>query len=342
MGSKGIWVRVTEWWSFILTPICFSYYLGLSFNLDFSFKLIYNFIIVMLIAVPSALLGYFINDYTDQNDDLKVGKNNFVSKMTRKQICIIFSVICILLLCGYLLVFCKVQHQKGLYLIPFVFNLILFSVYSFYPIRLKRNWFAAIVIDALYSGTIFYLFAFWLSYGSGVKLFDSLLILFFWGFLRGIRNYLIHTANDHENDTLLGIVSVSTKFGKLPIVKIANGLYAVETILLFCLFILNEKVLSLSSVVLLIYIFYGFFQIVKHPSKIQLRFNDLYELWLPWLLLIEMVYHDIRFVSLMAIHIILFSSQIPKMYFHVKESIFDMLGIKPIDFKKFLSGKKRN
>lgn len=317
------YIRIKDWWSHILPPVLLFFYAGISNSSVGNNKIIQLTIALIFISILTAIIGYYINDLFDINDDLLAGKSNFIATQSAIIKLLIPILIIAMFFMFYLYInrFCNLFEQQ-IFFSFFSLNVLLFMVYSIPPLRLKSNPIASLIIDALYSGTIFYIMAFLLVQK---KINDNYLILIFsFGFLRGIRNYLSHLVIDFDNDLKVQHQSLATKFGQLKTQIIANTIYPFE-LLFMALFIYFTipKLIVPSLILLVIFFIKWLFSITKNKANYLAELNDLYEIWLPLLLLLNVVYLNHSLYILLIIHTILFPNYLDKIYFY---TIFKITG----------------
>ncbi len=318
-------VRVIDWWSHILPPILLFYYAGIIGISESNNKIIQLTIALIFISILTAIIGYYINDLFDIKDDLLAGKFNFVAAQSNnfKLLFPLLIITIIILFFLYLNHYCSINEQH-IFFCFFSLNIILFLMYSIPPLRLKSNLVASLIIDAMYSGTIFYIMAFLLSQKTTNTNYHILSIIFSFGFLRGIRNYLSHIVNDFENDLKVKHQSLATKFGQPKIQFAANLIYPFELILMVLFIYHTNPKLTIPVIILLIlFLIKWIFSMLKNNTKNLPELNDLYEIWIPILLLVNIVYLNHSLYILFIIHTILFPNYLNKIYFY---TIFKIIG----------------
>ena len=319
------YIRIKDWWSHILPPVLLFFYAGISNYSIGNNNIIQLTIALIFISILTAIIGYYLNDLFDIKDDLLAHKFNFVAAQTTtfKLLFPILIIAIIFLFYLYLNRFCNLFEQQ-IFFSFFSLNVLLFMVYSIPPLRLKSNPIASLIIDALYSGTIFYIMAFILVQKATNDNYLILLLIFSFGFLRGVRNYLSHIVIDFDNDLKAKHQSLATKFGKLKIQIIANTMYPFELlfIALFVYFTIPKLIIP-ALILLVIFFIKWLFSITQNKANYLSSLNDLYEIWLPLLLLLNVVYLNHSLYILLIIHTILFPNYLDKIYFY---TIFKIIG----------------
>lgn len=319
------YLRIQEWWSHVLPPILLFYYLGLNDRNNQKTLVLALFFTIILLSILTAITGYFINDWFDINDDFKAGKSNFIASLSNKKRYLLFSILICMLILLYWVMFqlYSIQYLKIISFFLFL-NLFLFLIYSIPPIRLKSKPFIALILDALYSGTLFYIMAYLLTSELRIKNVFIIILIYFFGVSKGIRNYLSHLSFDKENDIKVGQQTLATKYGKSRTQHIANLIFPIEIFFISVLFFFT---LPMSFIYFLIFPFlflFYWFLLFKKAKKVYIpNLNDLYEIWLPLFLLIYLIYQDHQLYGLLIIHTFLFPNYLDRIYFH---TIFQLVG----------------
>ncbi|MEZ5009090.1 MAG: hypothetical protein R2753_13145 [Chitinophagales bacterium] len=190
-------LRTNDWWNNIIPPILGFFALG-QLSLAPDFRILYMFGNVFLLMIFTAIFGFFIGEWSDIKDDTKAGKKNLlVGKSSSFKFG--FTILSVIGICFFS--FQLRLSNFDLYLLV-IAQMLCFILYSIPPFRLKKNKLASLVLDSLYSGTLMYVFVFAIGRQDAT---GSLVVLFIWGFLRGQRNYILHTLNDAKNDQQIGI-----------------------------------------------------------------------------------------------------------------------------------------
>lgn len=328
--------RLEQWWIHILPPIFLFYFAGTIQLAVYDKKhALYHCLMIAGLSIITGFWGYFINDFFDINEDKKANKKNHIADFPKWQKIITIPVLTVLIYIIYYLLSSEISNQEALlYLCTFLLNVLFFILYSIPPIRLKQSIFLAPVADALYSGTFFYILAY--AIGSSVKLISinslllSFIILFAYGFSKGLRNYLLHLTDDFQYDIISGLNTLSTRYGIKKINNIANTIFPIEvTLLLF--FILMQKNISYVAIcICVIFIIIWFIFVQNDLSKKYVILNDLHEVWLPLCFLVQLIikYPSLYFFGI--IYVILFPYHLYKIYclidFIYYKTIFKLVG----------------
>lgn len=342
-------IRVKDWWSYILPPIIGFYFLGnlLSDVVIISNVFIINLIQILLLSIPVAAFGFFVNEWTDIVDDKNAGKTNYAADLSPASRWLIF-----LLICSILFLEVKYLDLNPIIWIGVLFQLLLFIIYSVFPFRAKRNAIVAIFLDSLYSGPVFFIIAALLS---GVYELSFFLAFFFSGWLKGIRNIIFHFIADKQFDAKIGQKTIAHLLDVRHLYQYQMILWWIEMIILLGL------VYCASGTTF--YIFLGGFilLLLKRLSftirKLDIEqrialwlpeLNIMYEFWLPVSALAGLMAFIAtkEFVITFVIFFIVFPNsfrqilqQLKAVYFLISDIYF--IRIKPyFDIGKFFRGEK--
>jgi hypothetical protein len=220
-------IRLHDWWHFILPPIYAFYFAGLQIaGFDGSWKdLLTGFLALTAIAVPMAAFGFFLNDWTDISEDAAAGKSNFAAPL--------HPILRVLLMAAITVVLVGVAifyPFSSLIRILLVFQAIALILYSSPPFRLKNNPVAAVLLDATYSGTIFFIIALLLSIGS-VE-WHIFLVVYLFGMVKGLRNIIYHLQRDKSFDATVGKRTMAHVSSERGVQKMQEVLWLIESGLL--------------------------------------------------------------------------------------------------------------
>lgn len=200
MKSFLSFFRINDWWSHIIPPIVSFCLLGIYVgNISFD-KAIINFILFYLLSIFTAAFGFFIGEWSDINDDEKANKKNTLVNITSTyKTTILITLLLFILLILY-------QLKLNTFLMGLVFmQYLCFCFYSLPPFRLKKNRFLALILDATYSGTLFYFIGFGVFNSSAHLSF----LFIIWSFLKGLRNIISHLMMDKEHDTIIKVKTIA-------------------------------------------------------------------------------------------------------------------------------------
>lgn len=274
-------VRVNEWWHHILPPIIGFYFLGTTYTSSADILAICAGLGKLLfISIPVAAFGYYLNEWTDIEDDRAGGKRNFAGPLSVKNRWLLFSSIMTGILAG--LIFLPLSLEIRLLI---VLQVTLLSLYSCQPFRLKRVPWAAVMLDALYSGTIFFVLAFLLS---GSASFQTILLIIMTGLLKGVRSIIHHLMLDADKDAASGQRTVAHLISKRRLFIGQEVIWFGEVVLILWLsHIVSIPVfwIMFGAVILLLVKrrYYTHFGGEKGNDKtVWLKeLNVLYEVWIP-------------------------------------------------------------
>lgn len=293
------------------------------------FQLIFKYYILFLILTISiAAYGFFINEWCDISADVAAAKsNNLVNTSLSTRIFILF-----LILTAIITSICFLNFTKIHFLIAGG-QLCLLTIYSLKPFRVKNYKVAAVITDALYSGTLFYILAFdyslKLHQPSAKEATIALSVcLFMWGGVRGIRNIFIHLIKDAPFDSKINLDTFGNTISFDKQKKILLFIILpVEFILLFAVLIQLPHPAYTLPVYFIFHLkkYYTFLSGKYSDNEFiskQLEWNYFYEIWLPVLFIILLATkQDVSYVYLLLIHLILFPHILYRVYLSLKRII---------------------
>lgn len=258
--SKKIYSRLR---SFILFHcVLFINYILLICYLEYS-----NIDLEVLFSLISSYLltgiaAFLLNDFYDQEIDLKAGKSNLTATINPY---LIGFLICI----GFAISFLLIQRisTNASYLL--IAQSLALLAYSHPFLRLKTKPIFGIVLDSIYAYLIPILLLFVVY---EVDLFQTKYIAFLlFNFSIGLRDIILHQKADKENDLKSGINSFAIHF-KFKINKVINGAEIVASLSL-CIFLINSfwkaETNLYNLVLLLAYIVVLVLQIVKIKKAVD-------------------------------------------------------------------------
>lgn len=274
-------VRVRDWWHFILPPIIGFYFFGvvLSASMPGLPGIINGMLYLMFLAIPVAAYGFFINEWTDIADDIRAGKQNYVVPLSVPQRAGILFAILVLIIAAQILL----PLQSITRWLVFI-QLCLLSIYSCKPFRLKRLPWAALTLDALYSGTVFFVLAVLMH---GHLIYPEVIVLtLVAGLLKGARNIIYHFLQDEINDEASGQVTLAHLMKKEKLIAWQEVMWYAEAMLLLLLGFLASPLIfwlifSAIMVALIKRRYYTRFNKGYDKDGWLGQMNTLYEVWLP-------------------------------------------------------------
>ena len=322
-------LRLNDWWNFVVPP-CLSFIYLMIYLKSISFNDSIAYIVLLLISILGiAGYGYFLNDVCDIEFDRLAGKKNIASKLS------VFSrslIIILLLIIAFAPWIYLPANKVNLSL--FVIQLLLLTVYSAKPIKLKRFIYLGAVTDALYNGTIFYLIlitVFNVITNINIQYYKLFLInVFLWGFFKGIRNILLHQLNDRKNDKRSGLSSLALHLKPVKVVYLIDiVILPIEFLLFTSLIILISLSIKYYFVWFIVFIIFtlikfSIWKLIVLPYRQRLfKFlyfmNDFYEEWMPAITLAYLSLLNIYFVILLITHLALFPRGIIKFSKDIKQ-----------------------
>jgi 4-hydroxybenzoate polyprenyltransferase len=262
---------------------CFIAIYSASIELDECYLKI---LLIYLLSIATASFGFFLGEWTDINDDLNAKKENTVIQLeiTKRYLLLIFLAVFISIIIYFL--------NLNLVLLSIVIlQFVCFILYSVPPFRLKENKIFAVILDSIYSGSLYYFLAF-----SIININNYLAyLLIVWALAKGIRNIIVHLIKDKENDRIANIKTIGNTVDLQKIKRFNNLILLIET----CFFVLGLIHYNLYPIIFLFILFLIYWTFrdnykipflvkrkeVMHRNK-DLDINYFYEFYLPISLLI--------------------------------------------------------
>ena len=308
-----LYIRIKDWWNYIIPPILSFYFIGLLVsNNKTLISIIYDFTSVLFLSTFVASFGFFLNEWSDIKDDAIAKKPNQLSSLSNKH----KWTILLLLLVGIYITLSITGRDNVLILFLCLIQIGLLILYSVMPFRLKRNKYAAIIIDALYSGTLFYIIA--ANIGSSKNIpFQLIMLIFIWAIIKGIRNIIHHLIQDKKHDEVLNLQTLATTTEIHSLKKIILY-FLLPTEIISYLFILYNipynKIFIAYFLLYCIYILYRKNYVIPFVLKREIplgqnnltEINLFYERYFPFIVLIALIYNNYRIILLLLLYIIVF------------------------------------
>jgi 4-hydroxybenzoate polyprenyltransferase len=345
-------IRFSDWWLNIVPRyLGLIYILILCYDLPLysGFKTLFLF---FLLLIFTASFAYLLNEVTDLKDDLKAGKNNSTAQL--KPAAKLF----------YLLFFMILSFSPWLFLPASILNFSLFCLqffllilYSVKPFRLKRFPIPGVMLDAFYNNVVILFVIITtltvIADRSGQVNYFLMADVFAWAFLKGLRGILLHQVFDRKPDRIANNSTFVTKFGPMRTVFWINRLILPLEIISFVIIIL---VISLSGIPFLwlifplfgIYLFFFFSlwerEIAWKRREAKFRylyiFNDLYEEWIPIIVLFYLPFLSLWYTILIPIHLLLFNKIVKKIFRNSEKVVNNFAGYK--EYKKYCRYELKN
>jgi glycosyltransferase involved in cell wall biosynthesis len=321
--------RTKQWWQPKAGNLLSAVYLAIFvFNITLSKG--YLFILPSITTILGiGLFGYFFNDYSDLESDLKVNKRNMLQKLQPHQRLFLLIGALFLALTPWLFL---PFDTVSIFLLVAEFSLLL--AYAVPPIRLKERGILAVITDALYAYAIPFTLAFhtfqivsntsidFIQYGS----------IFAWQFMVGIVNIFIHQLEDFENDLQTQTKTWVIDLGKSKSKKILFYFFFPLMILCFVSFTIQMSIqvwmyyFTLPLFVLIVKFIrlfslkkYSRFVVSNSPSDLQ-EINVHFHYFMPYYHLGLLVFVHPAFFGLLLGHFLLFNFF--GVYWLIKEVIY--------------------
>jgi 4-hydroxybenzoate polyprenyltransferase len=298
--------RLSDWkGSFVPFVIGFVFLWLLVLRIRPNFEVGFLSFLSLITTVGFASFGYLINEYFDQEEDMRAGKINrfqFIKTLYRP-IIFVFSLVLTLFPWFYL-----PKNQWSLFLLSS--EILAFLLYSVPPIRLKRFALISCVMDTLYAYFLPLLLSMiTFSLYAKSSIFETKLIwLGLPIFLVGMRNIFLHQVKDVIGDFHSGRKT-------LPILLRPKSLFDLVSVVLFV-----EAVSFFVAIELIVpgyylgylYMFYCIVKATvfarnyfKKPTSNNFDFltitDGFYQWWFPLILLSLLTYQNLNWFFLWGI-----------------------------------------
>jgi len=200
-------IRASEWWGYKLAPLlAVGYATAMKSGKSLAEAGPYLLYIMLAMALGAAYVSV-INDITDMEEDLAIGKKNRMAGVAPSRRWI-FPVVALLAGAAYIATFYPHFLIMALAMMPWI----AFSCYSIPPVRLKKRGIWGVLADASGAHLFTSLFVVAsMSYYTGVSIdwiwFSAVGI---WALCYGVRGILWHMFFDRENDIASGTPTYAT------------------------------------------------------------------------------------------------------------------------------------
>ncbi|MBP6730552.1 MAG: UbiA family prenyltransferase [Chitinophagales bacterium] len=305
--------RVDDWWRSKAAMLMGMVYLfTLWFYIPFA-----HFAILALLSLATicgfAATGYLLNDFFDRAKDLKAGKRNFLVNRSPGVIVVCFTGALLCLLFPWLYLPFTTTSAALMAL-----ELSLLLVYSLPPIRLKEKGLAGIVTDALYAHTVpVVLAAYTFSLAAQKQIpLAPMALLIGWQTLSGVRNILLHQHDDLNADAKAGSknwVASITEPSFLSSIKILIVAETLTSLMFFGLLAATQLwflmcVVLIATWAIVVWIKYKRFnELDLSDIRVKHYPNNVYEKWLPVVVLLILAAGQIAFAAVLVLHLLLFN-----------------------------------
>jgi 4-hydroxybenzoate polyprenyltransferase len=305
--------RFTEWWGHIVPPIFGLFYLSCYLSNNHFPVFAISALLFLPIVFSQAAFGYLLNNYFDRFQDNIAGKPN---KLNTFPTAVIFLLLAFPLVIAIACLLILAPEQIVWYV--YFAHTFLLILYSIPIIRLKERPIIGVLSDSIYSSVLFSFIALTiLPYSLDQVLLNSKVVLFLLLTLlfKGIRNILLHQIKDYANDKLANVKTFATAYGESFSKKIAGLIiFPIELILGSAALIFLSKVDSIFLYILPFLIIYCVCNYLSILSKFKrsdiFEFaNNLYEDFFPLFMLSLLSLHNLNFLWILAIHVIIFKSR---------------------------------
>ncbi len=235
--SEGL--RLNNWWQYKIPPLIAVFLFSkMVSGPEDTIGLLGQFCLLFLWMISAASFGYYVNDFSDIEEDNLAGKKNLVQILHYKYRVLVFFLMGMVVIAFQLLL----NAPTSLPFILAILQMALFVIYSVRPVRLKERFIAGVICDALYAHLLPTLIVFiTAAYLIPESLYKSMIgLLIMWQLLQGVRNILLHHINDADNDEKSDTNNLAVRFGASNLLLLSN--YVIAPVEALCFFLLLFKI----------------------------------------------------------------------------------------------------
>ena len=306
-------LRANLWWNHLISPLTGFIYICIFWSTSFDLAFFFILLLFLISILGTAGFGYWINDWSDYKQDLKVGKSNATVGFTNIKKLLIAGGLLVLGATPWL-----IMDYQYYALFSWMTLLVCLLFYSLPPIRFKERGFMGIVCDMAYG----HLLPVWISLGIFTKTLNTdptyteniFIYLSFYLILKGLRNIIQHQIEDRKNDQLLQLNTFVNWFGALRSAYFLSFILIPLEVLLLSFFLF--KVHWILGISLIFFIITYALRIwswkfartksVRQIFRIWFVFNDYYEGTFPLASILLLLLKSKLFFFLLPIHIFIF------------------------------------
>jgi len=307
-------IRAPEWWGYKLPPLLSVAYATSVLSGETLYSVTPYFLFFLASLAVGAIYVSVINDFTDIEEDLAVGKDNRMARLAPwlRWLIVIF---CILTGIG----FCYVMWPDILSVSFYTGAWLSFTLYSVSPFRLKKRGIWGVVCDA--SGAHFFPSLLMVSgiafvTNADVKL-DWLFLVAVWAISFGCRGILWHQFIDRANDIKTNTRTFAVRVAPHKFKPYAVGIFCVElSAFLLMLLYLNMVATWVSLVLYGLLVLVRYYRYANVPIIImtpknkhaQVLMIDYYQTFFPLSILVWASFNQSLSWIVLVSHIFLFPS----------------------------------
>lgn len=275
-----MFLKAEKWWVFkIAGGMLTALLVTVSFNLDVDTVCWINLAKLFGAFLLLAVFGHLINDLSDLGQDLAAGKSNVVTTFG-KNVSVLLAILSAL--CALVLV---LSIGSVWIAILVVVQILLNSIYSLRPIRLKERGVWALLITGFYERALPYsMIAVLLLMNKEAVDYNFLLPYLLWAYVWEVRNHLNGQLLDRGSDQKSGVKSIASLNEIGTVRNWMLRLLLVEMALLFSWFICFEYSIAIVTLSLLLSWYFhkrknGFWQVGK--KHVYSMVDDVYNFNFP-------------------------------------------------------------
>ncbi len=323
---KRLW-KIDRWWNTQIPVMLAIIYFQLGqqkIAVPFS-RLLFDIILYMVAALGIACFGQLLNDVCDREEDLLSRSPNLVVWKSRKKLLVMFVLVLLMAVLPWIML-----PLTPAILILLIVEICLFIACSVPPLRFKRRGLLGPIVNGLCEYTVPFMVGL-LTFGKlcGTELpLWFMTILAIWALLVGVHATLIRQLMLAQWDLLARRLTFVVQYGwQFTVEGMERYLLPAEMVAFILLVLAIGCYIPLVPIGFLVYLVWMLYRwktfgIWQSGNPLQFPVVDrlfcchlillfrFYTDWLPFLLLIALVWHTPLYVILLVTHLLLFQSGI--------------------------------
>lgn len=311
--------RFKDWWIYKIPPLLT---LAFATNLLMGQELwlsIPNIFKILFSLIAGGIYAYLINDFSDQGEDAKAQKKNaFLNKsLLQRRLMLAGSAFLVLVALWF---WTDAPELLALY----VFNYLLFALYSLRPFRLKERGFWGVLVGGVADTVLPSLFVVGAlaQKNYGLIPFAWWIAIFVWSLALGIKYMAGHQMQDLPNDLVTNTRTWLRKKGIQKVNRIIQyRIFPLEIIGLAMLIWVIPSYLPLAFLIVQLITeilrsraFKRKLTVIEPLENNNIWLQEFYELFLPLALLTQLALNDINNGLVLIVYAVLFYPRIVQFF----------------------------
>lgn len=291
--------RASDWrLSFVPFVIGCIYLWFIWLDVEFNSSALIIFFASLVTTFGFAAFGYYINEYYDQEIDLKAGKINKLAYLPAKYK---FLILFIILIASSVPWIWLPYNKIILGLVSFEVSL--FFLYSHPFFRFKEVPIVSNIIDSMYAYLVPLLLTYYIyTIYAGQNVDSWIILLAIAVFYIGFRNILIHQVNDIFKDKKSALTTLPSLLGVYNTNILLAILLMLEVFVISIFFIGVSSINVYLSCWVVFYLFFVIRELYKNKNSFKSEYfsiskarhitDSAYQIWLPLFMFIPLLISD--------------------------------------------------